>query len=98
MEARGRVYLILAAGVFAVGWAAIFIRLADAPALSTAAYRLAFASIPVGSYALGRRRGRLRELRRDSWWLFCAAGAALAVHFASWIGSLQLTSVASSVA
>jgi drug/metabolite transporter (DMT)-like permease len=98
MASRGRVYLILGMGVFAVGWAAIFIRLADAPALSTAAYRLAFASLPVGSWALLRHRGDLRALRRSDWWLLTAAGAALALHFASWIASLQLTSVASSVA
>jgi drug/metabolite transporter (DMT)-like permease len=92
------VYLVLGLGVFAVGWAAIFIRLADAPALSTAAYRLTFAAIPVVGYATLRHRTDLSELRGSSRWLLVASGAALALHFATWIGSLQLTSVASSVA
>jgi drug/metabolite transporter (DMT)-like permease len=95
---RLSVYLVLGLGVFAVGWAAIFIRLADAPALSTAAFRLTFASVPVAGYAALRHRGDLRGLRRGGWWLLAGSGAALAVHFASWIASLQLTTVASSVA
>lgn len=98
MQRRPSVYLVLGLGVFAVGWAAIFIRLADAPALSTAAYRLAFASMPVAGYAAARHRPDLRGLRRAEWWLLLGSGAALALHFASWIASLQLTTIASSVA
>jgi drug/metabolite transporter (DMT)-like permease len=95
---RFSVYLVLGMGVFAVGWAAIFIRLADAPALSTAAYRLMFAAIPVAGYATLRHQTDLRGLHGGGRWLLLGSGAALALHFATWIGSLQLTSVASSVA
>jgi drug/metabolite transporter (DMT)-like permease len=98
MQPGVRVYLVLAVGVFAVGWAAIFIRLADAPALSTAAFRLLFASVPVGLWALTRHRPALRALAGRGRLLLVASGLALAVHFAAWIASLQLTSVASSVA
>jgi drug/metabolite transporter (DMT)-like permease len=98
MASRLPVYLVLALGVFAVGWAAIFIRLADAPALSTAAFRLTFASVPVAGYAALRHRSSLRSLVRQDWILLVASGTALAVHFGSWIASLQLTTVASSVA
>ena len=95
---RLQVYLVLAVGVFAVGWAAIFIRLAEAPALSTAAYRLLFAAVPVAGLAGLRHRGALRRLPAAGWWLLVVSGVALAVHFAAWIASLQLTTVASSVA
>ena len=98
MHARLSVYAVLALGVFAVGWAAIFIRLADAPALSTAAYRLTFAGVPVAVYAALRHRPPLRRLEGRGWVLLLASGGALALHFAAWIGSLQLTTVASSVA
>lgn len=91
-------YAVLGMGVFAVGWAAIFIRLADAPALSTAAYRLTLAALPVVFLSGLRHRAELRELRAPDRWLLVASGVALAVHFASWIASLQLTTVASSVA
>jgi hypothetical protein len=46
----------LAVGVVAVSWAAIFIRLAAAPALAIAAWRLVLAGIPVLAYALWRHR------------------------------------------
>src|SRR5215204_4520757 len=98
MPSRLHVYAVLGLGVFAVGWAAIFIRLADAPALSTAAYRLLIAAAPVASFALLRRRSNLRALPRADGWLLIGSGVALAAHFASWIASLQLTTVTSSVA
>jgi drug/metabolite transporter (DMT)-like permease len=98
MQSRWLIYGVLALGVFAVGWAAIFIRLADAPALSTAAYRLMFAALPVAGYAALRRRPDLRRIERGRWWLLLLAGVALAAHFATWIASLHLTTVASSVA
>ena len=82
----------------AVSWAAIFIRLAEAPALSIAAYRLGLSAVPVGAFALARRRAELARLRRGEWLLLTASGAALALHFAAWIASLSRTTVASSVA
>lgn len=85
-------------GVVAVSWAAIFIRLAEAPALSIAAYRLGLSAVPVGAFALARRRTELARLRRGEWLLLGASGAALALHFAAWIASLSRTTVASSVA
>jgi drug/metabolite transporter (DMT)-like permease len=98
MQPRRSVYLVLGMGVFAVGWAAIFIRLAEAPALATATYRLAFAALPVAGWAALRHRDELRGRRAGDRWLLLASGVALAIHFAAWIGSLQLTTVASSVA
>lgn len=82
----------------AVSWAAIFIRLAEAPALSIAAYRLGLSAVPVSAFALARRRAELARLRRGEWLLLTASGAALALHFAAWIASLSRTTVASSVA
>lgn len=95
-----RVQLVvgLALGVFAVSWAAIFIRLAEAPALSVAAYRLGLSALPVGAFALARRHAELARLRRGEWLLLGGSGAALALHFATWIASLGRTTVASSVA
>lgn len=88
----------LLVGVVAVSWAAIFIRLAEAPALSIAAYRLSLSAVPVGAFALARRRAELARLRRGEWLLLGGSGAALALHFATWIASLSRTTVASSVA
>ena len=88
----------VAAGVIAVSWAAIFIRLADAPALAISAWRLGLAAVPVAAYALARNGAELRALDRRTWALLALSGVALALHFATWIASLASTSVASSVA
>ncbi len=88
----------LALGVLSVSWAAILVRLADAPALSVATWRLAIASVPALAFALWRRRAEWARLSPRDRGLLAGAGLALACHFATWIGSLRLTSVASSVA
>ena len=93
-----RLYGGLLAGVIAVSWAAIFIRLAEAPALSVSAYRLLFAALPVGAAALLTRRAELLALNRRERVLLAVSGLALALHFATWIASLSRTTVASSVA
>lgn len=85
-------------GVVAVSWAAIFIRLADAPPLSIAAWRLVLASLPLIGFALARRRDELGRLQRRELALLALSGVALALHFATWIASLSMTTVASSVA
>jgi drug/metabolite transporter (DMT)-like permease len=98
MRSRAQVLVVLAVGVLAVSCAAIFIRLAEAPALSTAAYRLIFASVP--SLALLPLRGRreLTKLAPGDWRLIGLSGACLALHFATWVASLEMTTVSSSVA
>ncbi len=93
-----RLYGGLLLGVVAVSWAAIFIRLAEAPALSQSAYRLLFGAAPVAVFALARRRREIAGLNRREWLLLLVAGGALALHFATWIASLSRTTVASSVA
>jgi drug/metabolite transporter (DMT)-like permease len=93
-----RPHLGLAAGVLAVSCAAILIRLADAPPLAVAAWRLLLAGAAAGAFAAVARRGELAQLDGRSVALLASAGTALAAHFATWIASLRLTSVASSVA
>jgi drug/metabolite transporter (DMT)-like permease len=97
MSSRARVHLGLAGGVLAVSWAAILVRLAQAPPLSVAAWRLVLASAPALLFAAIRRRPELAALPGRSRLLLCGAGLALALHFATWIASLRLTSVAASV-
>lgn len=92
-----RLYGGMTVGVVAVSWAAIFIRLAEAPALSISAYRLLFAAAPVLAFALVRGRAELSRLSRRDRTLLAGSGVSLGLHFATWIASLELTSVASSV-
>lgn len=91
-------YLALLCGIAATSFAAILIRMADAPALVIAIARLSLASLVLVPVAAARGGGaQLRALpgRMRAWALL--AGLMLAIHFATWVTSLQYTSVASSV-
>jgi drug/metabolite transporter (DMT)-like permease len=81
----------LLGGQVAIGAAAIFARfaLAGAGPLAVSAARLALAALVLLLFARGL--GRLSARREFA---FAVAGIALAVHFATWIASLEFTSVA----
>jgi len=87
--------LALAIAVACVSSGAIFARLAACPALAIAAWRMTFATALV-SLALVRWWPELRTLTRRDFVLGGAAGLCLAIHFATWISSLDYTTVASS--
>lgn len=89
--------LALVSGVLAVSTGAIFVRLAEAPPLVTAAWRMAFATLLVAPFAWWRAREELRGLSRRELGLAALSGLLLALHFATWITSLSFTTVANSV-
>lgn len=92
---------MLGAGVLIVSSASILIRYAleaGVAAIAIAALRLGIAALVLAPFAAAMRSGELRALTRTQWGLAIGAGAFLALHFASWIVSLDYTSVASSVA
>jgi len=92
-----RQYFVLAIGVISVSFAAIFIRLAEAPPLVIAAYRLCLASLVIVPVAWARSGDELRRLSRQNVIMAVLSGAFLALHFGLWIASLSYTSVATSV-
>jgi len=92
-----RRYAILATGVVCVSFAALFIRLADAPPLVIASYRLCMASLVLLPLSWRRARQELPCLSRRDILMMLLAGVCLGVHFALWITSLSYTSVATSV-
>ncbi len=88
----------LAVAVAGVSWAAPIIRLSRAPALALSAWRLLLSLAFIGAVLVvrGSALGGVRLGRRDGV-LAVAAGLLLAGHFWSWIASVDLTTVASSV-
>lgn len=92
-----RVILALCASVAIISSASILIKLADAPVLIIAAYRLGLAALLLAPLTLAVRREHLRSLSRRDWLVGAIAGSFLGLHFIAWIGSLEYTSVASSV-
>lgn len=95
---RSGVLIILFVGVAAVGSAAVLVRLADAPALSVAAWRLSLAAVPALALLPLRGRRELPRLTPADWRWTAVSGLCLALHFATWIASLGMTTVSSSVA
>ncbi|MCI2425190.1 DMT family transporter [Candidatus Acetothermia bacterium] len=88
-------YGSIGVAIVAMSSAAIFIRLADAPVLTVAVWRMGIAALIIAPFVL--RPGwwcgtRKREIR-----LSLFSGLFLSLHFLFWITSLQYTSVASSV-
>ena len=69
-----------------------------APALAIAFWRCILGSSLTGIWVAWRRRGEVRSLTRRQWTLVCLAGVFLGAHFATWVPSLRLTTVASSTA
>lgn len=91
--------LILVIGIIAVSSASLFIRYAqkEMPSLVVAALRLVFASILMTPWVLKKHTPEIRKISSTEWVRIVGAGFLLAVHFATWISSLEYTSVASSV-
>ena len=88
---------ILFAGIIAISTASVLIRLAEAPALVVGAWRLSLAALLLSPWAWPRLRRERAGLTRRDLLLLGLAGVLLAVHFGTWITSLSLTTVASSV-
>lgn len=86
--------LILAIGVFAVSLSSIFIRLADAPGVVVAAYRMLLATFILAPLTV--RALRNTPLSVETFRYAGLAGVFLGLHFATWITSLSYTSVAAS--
>ena len=90
-----RVATVLGIALLAISVAAVFIRLAEAPGVVVAAWRMVIAStvlLPITVRALRRT-----PLHRGNVGPTLGAGLLLGVHFATWISSLSFTTVAASV-
>jgi len=98
LTVRHQTVLILGAGLIAISFASIFIKLCDAPSLVIAAYRLTIASV----FYLGFTRIKdgafiWKRFSKSQIYIIIIAALFLTLHFSAWISSLKLTSVASSV-
>lgn len=89
--------LALLTGVVGVSTGAIFVRLADAQALVTAMYRVGLAVIILFPFFWWTAGKELKQLTRKDLGVTMLAGLFLALHFATWISSLDYTSIANSV-
>ncbi|MEO5652158.1 MAG: DMT family transporter [Marmoricola sp.] len=88
----------MAVAVVAVSLSGPLMALAVVPPLAIAFWRNAFATMALAPPALVVRRTELAGLRGPRLGLVALSGGALALHFATWVTSLTLTSVASATA
>jgi len=97
MPHKHQAIFVLGIGLIAISFASIFIKLCDAPSLVIAAYRLTIAS----AFYIGFTRIRYGQIlsvySKPQLKIVLLSGIFLTIHFATWITSLKLTSVASSV-
>jgi drug/metabolite transporter (DMT)-like permease len=94
-------FLVLAGAVAVVSTASILIRLAQAEgasSLTIAAVRLGLAAAILAPFAWLKTRQEILRLGRWELGLCLLSGLFLAIHFWTWISSLEYTSVASSAA
>lgn len=91
--------LVLLLGIFAVASSSLLIRYAqvEVGSLVIAAYRMGLSGLILIPFAIPRHTGEMRKLSRPELGLAALSGVFLAIHFATWILSLEYTSVASSV-
>lgn len=90
--------LVLLVSIAAVSTASVLIRLTPAPPMAIAAWRLSLSTLILLPFFLwSGGPSKLLEMGRRELLVLATVGLVLAVHFATWITSLSLTSVASSV-
>ncbi|MFD7902455.1 DMT family transporter [Kitasatospora sp. NPDC059747] len=90
--------LLLAVSISGISLSGPLISATAAPALAIAFWRNVMSVGVIAPYALLRHRAELRGIGRRALLLATAAGALLALHFALWMPSLRMTSVASATA
>lgn len=89
------IYLLFFVGIIAISFSSIFVRWSDADVAVIAMYRLFLTNLVMLPFIWPHRREMMR-LDFRQWALLIASGVMLALHFLLWMGSLRLTSVASS--
>jgi len=92
-------YLLIPVGIAAVSTASLLIRFSQeyVPSITIAAFRMGLAALILLPYTLIKHSLEIRNLSWEDLKFALLAGLLLAVHFASWITSLEYTSVVSSV-
>ena len=90
--------LALAVSIVAVSTASILIRMSSSPPLIIAFYRMFFSTLLLLPFFVQSDGfNKVKETGQNGLFNLIGVGVVLAVHFASWITSLNMTSVASSV-
>jgi drug/metabolite transporter (DMT)-like permease len=88
---------VLTVALVSVAHGAIFVRVAEADPIVIAAFRLGIATLVLAPVTLIFAYSDLRAITGRQLRLIAGASVFLALHFATWIASLDFTSIANSV-
>lgn len=88
-------YWILA-GTFFTSLSSIIIRFSEAPALVISAYRMLFTSMMLLIPVYIKSKDELKNLNKNNFILCVISGVFLALHYAAWIQSIKMTTIANS--
>lgn len=94
MDSKKKIYILLTIGLFFLSLAGILIKLAAAPPLITAFYRMLFAVLILTPYFLSKHKSKIRYFLD---YRPAVVGFLLAIHFILWISSIQYTDISNSV-
>ena len=94
---RNIIGITLSIGILTAASAATLIELTEAPALAVAAYRMIFAAGLLFPFVILTSGEEILNLDRDRFVFTILAGLFLAIHFATWIKSLDYLPVPASV-
>ncbi|SKC46994.1 DMT family transporter [Maledivibacter halophilus] len=87
---------IILIGVVFVSFGSIFTKISSAPSLAIATYRLGFTSLILLPYVLMKNLNEIKGISIKNLLICLLSGIFLAFHFATWIESINHTSIASS--
>lgn len=88
-------YIVLA-GTFFTSLSSILIRFSQAPALVISAYRMLFTICMLLIPVMMNQRSEFKKISKKEYLLCILSGIFLALHYAAWISSIKLTTVANS--
>jgi len=88
-------YLVLV-GVFFTSLSSIIIRLSQAPSLVISFYRMLFTVLLLLFPVMLKERGAIKGIKKKDFILCVISGVFLALHFASWIASISMTTISNS--
>lgn len=88
-------YIVLI-GVLFTSLSSIFIRMSDAPSLVISAYRMLFTVLMLLYPVVTKEIYSLKNMTKNDFILCIISGVFLALHFASWIASINMTTIANS--
>jgi drug/metabolite transporter (DMT)-like permease len=89
--------LLLFIGIAAISLSSIFVKWSSSPVSVIAMYRLLMTNLCLLPF-LYTYRDEIAQIKPSHWSKLIISGAALGFHFLFWMGSLRLTTVASSTA